>query len=94
MLVALFLCISCCLGAQVPAGEDTRSTVRDFLRPAANGGFATGAEPSGMYERKTQAPLVWLNMHKSKAPARQHAWFNMPFKQEAQQAIGALKAVA
>lgn len=50
---------------------------------------AIGAEPAGMYERKTQAPIVWLNLHKSRFPKRLKNWYGTPYERDALQELAA-----
>jgi len=82
-LCTLLLCV---LGhsVQAPGVADTRHTLRELLRPAAGSERAVGTEPVGMYQRKTQAPVVWLNLHKTKLPASER----LDYSEEAKQQLG------
>lgn len=64
------------------------SAPRDAARPTASGsGLATGSEPVGLYQRKTQSPLVWLNLLKRSLPGSEA----MPYEVEAAQYQGKLE---
>lgn len=77
----------------VPAGERMRSKLREFVRPDEPD-FSSVAEPPGsvdppnLYQRKTQSPVIWLNLRKTKFPAIQPSWYNQPYAQEAKQLLG------
>merc|ERR1719491_1437771 len=62
--------------------QQGRNVARDLARPGAvDEGTLLGAEPVGMYQRKTQAPLVWINLHKSKFPSNLASWHAMGYKE-------------
>lgn len=37
-------------------------------------GIALGAEPLGLYERRSQAPMIWLSLHKQHIPYPLPKW--------------------
>merc|ERR1712107_50460 len=73
--------------AQWAGMNKVRELLREILRPnPPNEDFPApliGAEPVGVYERKTQAPVVWLNLRKSKFPTTAtilgRAWYHEPY---------------
>jgi len=73
---------------------NARKLLRNFVRPnAPDEGSPMGAEPSGMYARKTQSPVVWLNLLKAQVPKKINTWQIMAYKDEAQQQIGIMQDV-
>merc|ERR1712183_656243 len=53
--------------------------IQEMARPSAPDEAApTGAEPVGSFQRKTQSPLVWLNLHKSELPKTAYAELSAP----------------
>merc|ERR1712178_348575 len=73
-----------------------RELIRDIVRPNPPDedypAPLLGAEPVGVYQRKTQAPVVWLNLRKSRLPMSGRAWYNAPYQQDAKQRLGVLGA--
>ena len=59
-LLAVFLV------AASAAGQLIEGAVRGFTQRSKSNSAegAGGSDPEGLYERKTQAPMVWLNLHK------------------------------
>ena len=71
------------VGAAMP-----RELIRDLMRPSALGNDAAaplGTEPTGMYERKTQAPIVWLDLHKSRFPHHPKTWYEASYERDAKE---------
>lgn len=65
---------------------------RDDVRPKAVAfGLAPGSEPGGLYERRTQSPLVWLNLLKSQFPETGKLWSDTSYEADAAQTLGKLK---
>merc|ERR1719487_1443879 len=56
--------------------------------------FFPGPEDVGLYQRKTQSPLIWLKYQKTELPKPGATWFNVPFKDFARQAAGAMAGQA
>ena len=58
------------VAAMVPAvrGQLIEGAIRGFTQRSKSNSAegAGGADPEGLYERKTQAPMVWLNLHKQR----------------------------
>merc|ERR1719336_3168273 len=72
-------------------GKSPRGGLSDLARPSApNGGLPLGAEPVGMYERKTQSPMVWLNLEKV-LPDAALSWHHVSYQEEAEQRLGMLQ---
>merc|ERR1711953_185101 len=42
----------------------------------------TSGENLGMYQRKTQAPNIWLNLHKTLPTTPATSWYANPYEQE------------
>mmetsp|Transcript_50802 Transcript_50802/g.159822 ORF Transcript_50802/g.159822 Transcript_50802/m.159822 type:complete len:109 (-) Transcript_50802:117-443(-) len=69
--------------------------LRDFARPGeARSTVPVGAEPAGLYERRTQSPIVWLVAQKSVIPPRVPTWYNAPYAQDAFEDLGRLDALS
>jgi hypothetical protein len=63
--------------------------LRGFVRPEEPDKIiATGSEPLDEYQRKTQSPLIWLNLRKIKLPRITPTWYNQEYAQEAKQLLG------
>merc|ERR1719203_2359611 len=92
-LFAVAVCRCQAVGLQVPKFRRGLSIVEDLVRPAApQEGLPLGAEPAGLYERKTQSPVIWLNLRKSEFPHQVPSWFNAAYGDEAQQTLGAYQS--
>merc|ERR1712039_194345 len=73
-----------------------RELIRDIIRPnPADESYPTpllGSEPYGMFQRKTQAPVVWLNLRKTRLPYARRAWYSAPYMEDAKERLGVLGA--
>lgn len=79
--------------AQWAGTGDARAMLKDVLRPVVDdSGTPPGATPTGDYQRQTQSPMVWLNMHKQKKKINA-AWYGQGFAEEANAAAGELAAL-
>ena len=92
-------CWVCCLAAVLAAapvaeGNPFESFLKSRLRRSKPDtvGDPKGSPDPGQFQRKTQAPLIWLKYTKTEIPEPEANWHNTPFKDFAKQAVGAMKA--
>lgn len=62
--------------------------IRDLARPDTPDKIIADSEPLDEYQRKTQSPLIWLNMRKTKFPRIAQTWSNFGYTEEAKQRLG------
>merc|ERR1712187_868941 len=81
------------LSVSAPGANQIQDKIRELVRPSPpDQGAPMGSEPVGDYQRKTQSPLVWLNLHKASFPQTAPAWYNLAYVEEAKQRLGEMAA--
>merc|ERR1739845_202475 len=79
-----------CATGGIPGLGKIRQLVRGLARPNAPDEvppWYLGAEPVGDYQRRTQSPVVWLNLRKAKSPQKVATWHNVGYETEAKQRL-------
>merc|ERR1712039_273165 len=73
-------------------GVQLRKQSRDMARPGyPDASEASGTEPIGDYQRKTQAPMVWLSLKKNMVSQIVPTWYNTGFAEEAARTLGYMR---
>ena len=83
-----FLCFSCAVAAKAGLGDfDDQSG--SFLALSSRHGVTSNSrdEAGTEYERETQSPMVWLNLHKSSLNAKS-SWPSVAYEDYASQRLG------
>merc|ERR1719330_41669 len=90
-LVFVSLCVQSHSLHWTGRGSSKARALHDLIRPSVpDEGLPLGAEPAGMYERKTQSPIVWLQLEKS-LPDAISSWHHVSYKQDAEQQLGMIR---